>query len=143
MKAWVCAVRTLGSSQPHEALVRCLGRALCLANSSTSPLERDFGALKLTFQKRLASPLVKEMQVRVISFLHREPGVQSQVVKLAQDVWKQGFNPGRKSGEQRAGNFVSGNLLRKKRQVTGPNQSVLLCNQIELIHVSTRSMSRL
>lgn len=124
LKAWVCAVRTLGHSQPHEALVRCLARALCLANSSTSPLERDFGALKLTFQKRLASPLVKEMHVRVISLLQRELGVQSEVVKRAQDVWKQGFNAGRRSGEQRAGNFVSGNQLRKKRQVTGPNESI-------------------
>lgn len=126
IKAWVCALRTLGHAESHEVLVKYVGRALCVANSSTSPLERDFGNLTVTFQKRVSRPLLKEMHVRVSSFLKKEPGVQSHVVKRAQNVWREGFNPGRRSGEQRSGNFVSGNLLAKKRKVTGRKLSSLV-----------------
>ena len=117
LKAWVCALRT--SAHENELLVKCLGRALCLASSSTSSIERDFGNLTCTFHKRVSRPMLKEMHVRLTSFLQREPGMRDDLVEHARKVWCEGFRPQRLSGQKRPGNFVSG-IRVKKRQVALP-----------------------
>lgn len=99
---------------PH--LVKCLARALCLSKSSTSACERDFGNLLETFRKMLASPMLKEMHLRVTNFLKLEPGQSDEVVRRARAIWNEGYSAPRLSGSQRSGNFVSGMKLRQKRQ---------------------------
>jgi hypothetical protein len=102
----------------NPELVKCLARALCLSQASTSACERDFGNILGTFRKRGANPLLKEMHVRITSFLKMEPGQSSEIIRRAQQIWKEGFNSERKSGSQRGGNFVSGTALARKRQVS-------------------------
>ena len=101
---------------PH--LVKCLARALCLAKSSTSACERDFGHVIETFRKMLASPLLKEMHLRVTNFLKLEPGQSHEVVRRARAIWNEGYLADRLSGRKRSGNFVSGIKLQQKRQDT-------------------------
>ena len=90
---------------------------MCLARTSTSPCERDFGNILLCFQKRLASPLLKEMHLR-LSFLNEEPGKRGEIIKRAMAIWKEGFKSARLSGHQRRGNFVSRLTMEKKRRAT-------------------------
>ncbi|CAL1163458.1 unnamed protein product [Cladocopium goreaui] len=122
LKAWVSTLQGRQAADNPE-LVKCLARALCLSQASTSACERDFGNILGTFRKRGANPLLKEMHVRITSFLKMEPGQSSEIIRRAQQIWKEGFNSERKSGSQRGGNFVSGTALARKRQAADPNQS--------------------
>ena len=118
LKAWTLALQGRRQAENHERLIACLGRAWCLASSSTSQCERDFSNIVAAFGKRAASPHLKEIHVRVTEFLRTNPGLHDQVVERAQRIWKEGFLPGRASGKNRSGNFVSALKLQKKRDVT-------------------------
>eukprot|EP00435_Cladocopium_sp_Y103_P024488 s316_g6.t1 len=118
LKAWVCAVQGRTQAENHPLLVKCLGRALCLANASTSRCERDFANLNMAFAKRAASPHLKELHVRVTDYIKANPGLRNQVVERAGQIWKEGFGPQRASGKQRTGNFVSGIKMQRKRAAT-------------------------
>lgn len=120
LKAWLDTLQGPQATQnPH--LVKCLARALCLSKTSTSACERDFANVIQTFRKRLASPMLKEMHLRVTSFLRTEPGESPEVIRRAQAIWNEGFSQCRQSGVERKGNFVSGLKLQKKRQDTWMN----------------------
>lgn len=71
----------------------------------------------MTFRKRSASPYLKEMHLR-LSFITEEPGKRDQVAKGAMATWKERFKPGRSSGDQRKGNFISRLTTEKKRRAT-------------------------
>ena len=116
-------METLRTRQGSECveLRTCLARALCLAMSTTSSCERDFSKILHMFQKRAASPLLKEMQLRIQGMLGHEPGLKADVIRRAQALWKEGFLPCRKSGELRLGNFVSGIRLKRRRQAARPS----------------------
>ena len=101
---------------PH--LVKCLSRALCLSKSSTSSCERNFATVNQGFRKVLASPLLKEMQVRVLEFLKTEPGEWNEIIRRAKEIWTEGYAAPRLSGSLRSGNFVSGVKLQQKRKVS-------------------------
>lgn len=116
LKAWMATLQGQTASK-NPCLVRYVARALCLSKTSTSACERDFGNVITSFRKRLASPLLKEMHLRVTSFLQEEPGQSDQIVRRAQVIWEEGFMQCRLSGSQRKGNFVSGLNLQQKRKV--------------------------
>ena len=59
--------------------------------TTTSPWERDFSHLLLAFQKRAASPLLKEIQLRIHSMLQSEPGLKDEVIRRAREIWSHGF----------------------------------------------------
>lgn len=114
LKAWQAAVcGRRGDARPE--LLKCLARALCLATSTTSACERDFSHLLMSFHKRAASPHLKEMQLRIAGMLQTEPGLRDKAIRMAQEIWRHGFNPQRQSGGQRRGNFVSGVKHLKKK----------------------------
>ena len=117
LKAWIHALEGRQATESNPVLVKFVGRALCLSCTSTSPCERDFGNILRSFQKRLASPLLKEMHLR-LSLLTEEPGRRHEVIKRAMAIWREGFKPGRLSGHQRRGNFVSRMIMEKKRRAT-------------------------
>jgi hypothetical protein len=117
LQAWVSTLRGQ-HAQDNPHLVKCLARALCLSKSSTSACERDFGNLIETFRKMLASPLLKEMHLRVTNFLKLEPDQTHEVVRRARAIWNEGYLADRLSGSKRSGNFVSGIKLQQKRQDT-------------------------
>lgn len=123
LKAWVATLQGKHAAN-NPCLLRYVARALCLSKTSTSACERDFGNVITTFRKRLASPLLKEMHLRVTSFLKEEPGQSNQVARRAQAIWEEGFLQCRQSGNQRKGNFVSGLKLQQKRKVTLTEWSV-------------------
>ena len=118
LKAWACSVQGRAQTKNHPFLVKCLGRALCLANASTSRCERDFANLNMAFGKRAASPHLKELHVRVTDFIKSNPGLRDQVVERAGQIWKEGFGPQRTSGKHLTGNFVIGIMLQRKRAAT-------------------------
>ena len=89
LKAWACSVQGRAQTKNHPFLVKCLGRALCLANASTSRCERDFANLNMAFGKRAASPHLKELHVRVTDFIKSNPGLRDQVVERAGQIWKE------------------------------------------------------
>ncbi|CAL1146729.1 unnamed protein product, partial [Cladocopium goreaui] len=124
LQAWVSTLRGQ-HAQDNPHLVKCLARALCLSKSSTSACERDFGNLIETFRKMLASPLLKEMHLRVTNFLKLEPDQTHEVVRRARAIWNEGYLADRLSGSKRSetGNFVSGIKLQQKRQAKDPMQS--------------------
>ena len=115
LKAWLETLRTR-QGRICTDLQKTVARAWCLAMTTTSPWERDFSHLLLAFQKRAASPLLKEIQLRIHSMLQSEPGLKDEVIRRAREIWSHGFLPECKSGEMRSGNFVSGIKLRRKRQ---------------------------
>lgn len=117
LKAWVDTLQGKHATN-NPCLVRYVARALCLSKTSTSACERDFANVTSTFRKRLASPFLKEMHLRVAAFLKDEPGQSNQIARQAQAIWEEGFLQCRQSGNQRKGNFVSGLKLQRKRNVT-------------------------
>ena len=120
MKAWTSCLRGQQAASNPE-LLKCLARALCLSSASTSACERDFGNVTTTFRKQSASPFLKELHLRITSFLKMEPDQSSEIVRRAQDIWREGFQNERKSGSKRCGNFVSGIQLAKRRCATLQN----------------------
>ena len=115
LKAWLETLRTR-QARVCTYLQRTVARAWCMAMTTTSPCERDFSHLLLAFQKRNASPMLKEIQLRIHAMMQSEPGLKDEVIRRARDIWAQGFLPERQSGEMRTGNFVSGIKLQRKRQ---------------------------
>ena len=115
LKAWLETLRTR-QARVCTYLQRTVARAWCMAMTTTSPCERDFSHLLLAFQKRNASPMLKEIQLRIHAMMQSEPGLKDEVIRRARDIWAQGFLPERQSGEMRTGNFISGIKLQRKRQ---------------------------
>ena len=90
LKAWLETLRTR-QGRICTDLQKTVARAWCLAMTTTSPWERDFSHLLLAFQKRAASPLLKEIQLRIHSMLQSEPGLKDEVIRRAREIclWDQ------------------------------------------------------